>query len=493
MADVEEKAEQMDTSGSSESSGQSTDSGEAQPHPMAGKGEDVTPNKDGGVLKTIITEGSGTETPIKGDHVEVHYVGTLLDGTKFDSSRDRGEKFSFTLGEGQVIKAWDMGVATMKLGEVCVITCKPEYAYGKRAQGKIPANSTLVFEVELFSFEGEDLTEDKDKGILRRILEEGEGYQNPNEDATVEVHITGKFEGNTFEDRDVKFIIGEGGDQGIVLGLEIALQKMKKGEKASLVLAPKYAFGKDGKAEFNVPGNATVNYEVRLKDFEKAKESWEMNLDEKLTESEAAKAKGTEYFKAGNFVRAVKQYKRIVDFLESESETDMEPSKWQKKEKILLAAHLNLAMCYLKLSEEVEALHSCDKAIEMDSKSEKGFFRRGMARLNLGDHQEAEADFKKVLELEPNNKAAKHQLAVVRQKIKAQKDKDKRIYGNMFAKFAEQDAKAEARKKAEAANKMDKVFEKATNGEKEDEDLAMEGDDEEEEEVSENTPEAVKA
>ena len=66
-------------------------------------GIDVTDDQDGGIIKEILTEGSGEERPAKGNKVTVHYVGTLLDGTKFDSSRDRGEKFTFTLGKGMKI------------------------------------------------------------------------------------------------------------------------------------------------------------------------------------------------------------------------------------------------------------------------------------------------------------------------------------------------------------------------------------------------------
>ncbi|EJT47298.1 macrolide-binding protein FKBP12 [Trichosporon asahii var. asahii CBS 2479] len=98
----------------------------------------------------VIKPGDGKTFPKKGDKVTIHYVGTLTDGSKFDSSRDRGSPFQCTIGVGQVIKGWDEGVPQLSLGEKAVLTATPDYAYGARGfPPVIPPNSTLKFEVEL--------------------------------------------------------------------------------------------------------------------------------------------------------------------------------------------------------------------------------------------------------------------------------------------------------------------------------------------------------
>ena len=106
-----------------------------------------------GLQWTTLTKGQGTQIG-PGQRARVHYVGTLSNGTKVDSSRDRGEPLSFVIGKDSVIRGWHQGVAGMKVGEVRKLTIPPELAYGVRGQPPvIPPNSTLVFEIELLGIE----------------------------------------------------------------------------------------------------------------------------------------------------------------------------------------------------------------------------------------------------------------------------------------------------------------------------------------------------
>lgn len=106
-----------------------------------------------GLQYVELQPGTGA-APQAGQTVYVHYRGTLEDGTQFDSSYDRGQPFSFVLGAGRVIAGWDEGIALMKVGGKAKLIIPPELGYGSREiPGVIPANSTLIFEVELVRVE----------------------------------------------------------------------------------------------------------------------------------------------------------------------------------------------------------------------------------------------------------------------------------------------------------------------------------------------------
>lgn len=125
--------------------------------------EELTPNRNVKLNKTYTTDsglqyvftelGEGSRAK-SGDKVSVHYIGKLTDGKEFDNSYKRGTPFSFTIGEGKVIKGWDEGIALINVGDKAVFTIPAELGYGPmEVPGLIPANSTLIFEVELISAE----------------------------------------------------------------------------------------------------------------------------------------------------------------------------------------------------------------------------------------------------------------------------------------------------------------------------------------------------
>ncbi|KAF8059684.1 FKBP65 [Scenedesmus sp. PABB004] len=230
---------------------------------------------DGGCVKTITRKGEGWETPETGDEVSVHYVGTLLDGTKFDSSRDRGEPFTFTLGQGRVIKGWDRGVATMKRGELATLECRADYAYGAAGSPPtIPPDATLRFEVELLSWKSvKDLS--GDGGVIKTVVSEGQGWQSPKDADEVVVTYTARLRPAAADGGGKRRTAAEAGapvlaaspDGGATFelgsapcsGLAVALKAMKPQEAALVLLSPEYAAGL---AE--VPQGQTLEVEVKL-------------------------------------------------------------------------------------------------------------------------------------------------------------------------------------------------------------------------------------
>lgn len=405
---------------------------------------DLSPSADGGIVKEIKTPGPNPEDkPWKGDKVSVHYVGTLLDGTPFDSSRDRGSKFQFVLGKGEVIKGWELGVASMAKGELAVFTIQSDYAYGENGSPpKIPGGATLVFEVELFDFSGEDITKANDRGVMKRIKVPGEGLDFPNDDSLVDVTLVGEFGGKVFDERTFQFTLGEGQDVEVAKGVELAMEKMKKKEVGHVTLSAPYAFGKLGWAAKGVPAHAEpVTYTITMTGFERAKESWQLDGEQKLEQAKIFKDKGTQYFKGQKLEMAAKKYRKIVDFLEHE--ISLKGDQETERKRILQAGRLNLVMCHLKAGEWIEARNICDKVIEENAECEKAYFRRGEALMKLNDHALAKGNFTTCLKLDPSNKAAKNKVTLCAMEIKKQKDKEKKTFANMFDKFAQIDAKKE--------------------------------------------------
>ena len=156
-----------------------------------------------------------------------------------------------------------------------------------------------------------------------------------------------------------------------------------------------------------------------------------------MEQAKIFKEKGTAYFKQNKFNLANKMYNKVISYISSDS--DFKDDLKVERDNLLLATYLNLALSHLKLDENIEAKEFCNKALDMSPDNEKALFRRGQATLALASAEIALKDFEKVLEIEPKNVAAAKQIAVCKNLIKKQLAKEKKLYANMFDKFAQQD------------------------------------------------------
>lgn len=515
--------------------------------------------EDGGVRKKILVKGEGHDTPQPGDQVTVHYAGTLLDGTEFDSSRARDSPFNFKCGVGQVIKGWDEGVVSMKKGEKSLLTCTADYAYGKSGSPpKIPPDATLQFEVELLSWKSErDML--GDGGIIKTVLEAGTGwthpkdadelmikytarvkgeaepfaqsgeegveftlrdghlcaaiaiaakemkrgekvhllvspkygrdtemwahpnvpaesaievelelvgwkevtqvaegvlmkclkensdeYKRPNEGAKVTVRYVGRLQDGT------KFIEHAEGDEHVwttdeeevVEGLDLAVMKMKKGERVLLTVGPDNGYGAQGSDQplAAVPPGATVEFEVELVEFENAKASWELDESGKVELCGAIKASGNDFFKRGANERALKKYGRALALVEHESsfkDATVAAEAMAMKKSCLL----NKAAVLLRLKRHSEVASACSKVLDTERFNVKALFRRAQAYCATEDFDEAIADLKRALEVEPENRDVAVQLKRAKTLQVAANKKQAKLFGNMFERMAKMEAK----------------------------------------------------
>lgn len=231
---------------------------------------------DSGVEIKITHKGNGAK-PSVGDRIIVHYTGKLQDGTVFDSSVSRGEPFVFNVGVGQVIKGWDEAFAMLEQGDKATLTLPAHAGYGQRAVGTIPANSTLIFDVELLEiipkvnavpFNVEGLEKIKlPSGLEYVLLKKGDGMQAA-KGKTVSVHYSGYLDDGTLFDSSVKrgepieFQLGmgrviEGWDQGIEL--------LTVGSQCRLYVPYQLGYGERGYPPV-IPAKATLIFDVELMD-----------------------------------------------------------------------------------------------------------------------------------------------------------------------------------------------------------------------------------
>jgi peptidylprolyl isomerase len=227
-------------------------------------------------LRYRVTElGKGKQVEA-GDKATVHYTGKLTNGTKFDSSKDRNQPFTFKVGGGQVIKGWDEGLQLLKVGDKATFVIPSELAYGDRDMGSIPPKSTLVFDIEVldakaspkivpFDTKGKD-TVTTASGLRYINITEGTGTQAQS-GKTVKVHYTGYLmDGKVFDssierDEPISFPLGNG---MVIRGWEEGIALMKVGDKKRLIIPSELGYGERGAGGGLIPANATLIFDVEL-------------------------------------------------------------------------------------------------------------------------------------------------------------------------------------------------------------------------------------
>ncbi|XP_045825158.1 peptidyl-prolyl cis-trans isomerase FKBP62-like isoform X1 [Trifolium pratense] len=230
-------------------------------------GEERQLNSNSPIKKKLLKRGHGWETPNFNDQVTVHYVGTLLDGTKLGSTRDSDCPVTFTLGQGEVYAGLDDGIVTMKKGEVALFTLPAVESEG------IPqdSNSVAQFEVELVSWiTVVDVC--KDGGIIKKIMEKGKGNDRPGDlDEVLVKYQVSLVDGTVVAETPeggVEFYLKDG---HFLLKLPKVIMTMTRGEKAELIVQPQYAFGEKGReagSGFNsVPPDSVLHVNIELVSF----------------------------------------------------------------------------------------------------------------------------------------------------------------------------------------------------------------------------------
>jgi len=371
---------------------------------------------NGQVLKLITKEGDGAP-PADGTTATLHYCGYLTNGTKFDSSRDRGDTFDTQVGKGQVIKGWDAVMPTMKVNERAKVLIQSEYAYGKRGSPpKIKPNAALIFDMEMVGVTGEDLSAEKDKSFTKLVLKKSELFSSPDVQDTVKISLE---KNGTLVYDELEYILGEEElHENIDMSITHCVLKLVPGEKSKFDLT--------AAAKENVTGEK-VTYTIELISVDDIPRYWNMSADQKVEFGEKYKVKGSEFLKQGHLDAACKKYEYVLSITDNDIKERKEDLTSIRK-----AAMLNMALAKLKLKDYLQAIQACGDVLEIDELNEKAWFRKAEAQFQLKELPEALKSYKKVLTIAPDNKAAKRGLALTKKHYKEAQEAERKLAAKMF-------------------------------------------------------------
>lgn len=240
----------------------------------------VSYNETSSGLKYRVLDSGNEKFPEEGDYLTIHYVAKLEDGQVFDDTYKRNEPLIFKIGKGHVIKGWEEGLLLISQGAKAEFLIPPHLAYGEKGvDDKVPPNATVIFTIELIDIEKPKKPHINDKeefqatkeNIQYNITEHGTGKEIE-KGYVVKTHYRGYFEDgevfdNSYErDEPFEFMIGEG---MVIEGWDIAFEKLREGDKATLWIPHNLAYGKTGRGP--IPPEANIMFDVEVLEVLKPK------------------------------------------------------------------------------------------------------------------------------------------------------------------------------------------------------------------------------
>lgn len=254
-----------------------------------------------GIEYTVTAKGNGAAVAKMGDGVKVLYKGMLTNDTVFDASSLHGNQpFTFHLGKHEVIPGWDSVMSRAHGGDKIRMTLAPQYGYGARANGKIPANSTLIFEVEVLDIvaaptpwiaKGKD-TITTPSGMKVVFFEKHPDSLMPKTGQKVSVHysgflLTGKlFDSSVERNIPLTFALGRG---QVIKGWDEGIAMMHKGDKAKFIIPASLAYGNKGAGNGQIPPGATLMFDVELVDIVLPPSPWDVKGKDTITTASGLK------------------------------------------------------------------------------------------------------------------------------------------------------------------------------------------------------------
>ncbi|TYJ19168.1 hypothetical protein E1A91_A09G173700v1 [Gossypium mustelinum] len=381
---------------------------------------------DLGVLKKVIDEGQGWESPREPYEVKAWISAKTGDG-KVIMSHTEGEPYFFTFGKCEVPKGLEMGIGTMTRKEKAVVYVTNQYLTPSPLLPMIEDYEEVHFEVELVHFiQVRDML--GDGRLIKRRLHDGKGdfpMDCPLHDSLLQVHYKGMLlneEKTVFYDTRVdnqgeplEFSSGEG---MVPEGFEMCVRLMLPGEIALVTCPPDYAYDKFSRPP-SVPEGAHVQWEIELLGFEMPKDWTGLNFQEIMDEAEKIRVTGNRLFKEGKFELAKAKYEKVLrEFNHVNPQTDEEGKVFLDTRNSL---HLNVAACFLKMGECRKSIDACNKVLDATPVHAKALYRRGMAYMAAGDFEEARFDFQMMIKVdkssEPDATAALAKLKKQEQEV----------------------------------------------------------------------------